>query len=501
MTNALNAWLYVPFLAVNLIIVISLLFGHRDRSSVFLTYVGFSAVLFVMQVLGILVHLVKSPAAVRFVEDAKTGVMALLLALLIMLVTRYYRASKGVARKVEMAWLGLCCVTFVIALTSPWHGLIRQSFVVTKMEPVTQWVAVDGVWMRIHNVLSVAAVLSAIVIVRVANRRLPASYKHGAQFCYSGMVLLLVCMLLDVSGVMQTTLDCSLLGASVCGLALYLGMEVYGGRDYLAIRHAEIYHYLEEPIFILDKNEVVVDANRAARKLAADTLKTKWSNASLVEFLKTSMQSGQIIRRQIDGQQDMDVVVNGAGYPMIYRVHSQPFFDEFGETNGRYLIMTDVTNNHLFMDRLRQLAGVDELTGLPNRAGYLKALRELDAPANLPLTVMAGDVNGLKEINDAYGHYEGDSLLKSIAEVLKRCMPKDGVACRIGGDAFMLLLPGCDESKAAALVETIHNALAEENATGEGAPSMALGFATKHKIEENINSMIHAADQSMQQKK
>jgi len=93
-----------------------------------------------------------------------------------------------------------------------------------------------------------------------------------------------------------------------------------------------------------------------------------------------------------------------------------------------------------------KLAALDQLTGLYNRRSGEQRLGQEISRAQRhgrPLTVLLIDLDGLKQINDAYGHAAGDLLIKTFAERLQRAIRGSDVAVRLGGDEFMALLPEC----------------------------------------------------------
>jgi diguanylate cyclase (GGDEF)-like protein len=109
---------------------------------------------------------------------------------------------------------------------------------------------------------------------------------------------------------------------------------------------------------------------------------------------------------------------------------------------------------------------VDGLTGLANRRACSDALHAETARAErleTPLAVVLADLDGFKDVNDAYGHAVGDEVLRIFADALRETLRESDVAGRWGGEEFLLLLPGADEEGAAHLAERVRFALAERS--------------------------------------
>lgn len=115
-----------------------------------------------------------------------------------------------------------------------------------------------------------------------------------------------------------------------------------------------------------------------------------------------------------------------------------------------------------------QMASMDELTLLSNRRGF-KALAQLglDACSRLekPATLLFFDLNDFKQINDLYGHAEGDSALKTFADVLRIAFRESDVIGRLGGDEFVALLTGSSHVETTAIMARLKDILDERNAT------------------------------------
>jgi len=151
-------------------------------------------------------------------------------------------------------------------------------------------------------------------------------------------------------------------------------------------------------------------------------------------------------------------------------------------------------------EKIKYLHFHDSLTGLYNRAYFEDALHRLDTKRQLPLSILIGDVNGLKLANDAFGHQVGDNLLKKVAKTLKSTCRKEDIISRWGGDEFAIILPETDAKDASRVIKRINEAFnnIEEEII---KPDIALGVATKEDINEDIMEVLTEAENRMYRNK
>lgn len=138
----------------------------------------------------------------------------------------------------------------------------------------------------------------------------------------------------------------------------------------------------------------------------------------------------------------------------------------------------------------------DKLTGLYNRRYLLDAMDRLDTPRNYPISLIMGDANGLKLVNDAFGHQVGDIFLIKVAEILKEVCRKEDILSRIGGDEFVILLPRVGYSEAVKIVQRIEK-MCKSNTKLPIKLSIALGIGTKDSQEEHISDILKLAEDRM----
>jgi diguanylate cyclase (GGDEF)-like protein len=165
----------------------------------------------------------------------------------------------------------------------------------------------------------------------------------------------------------------------------------------------------------------------------------------------------------------------------------------------RYL-ESGIQNIRLMVDVQRD-AHFDRLTGLYNRTYFETELNRLDVLRQLPLTLIIGDVNGLKITNDVFGHLQGDELLKSIAAILKQSCRKDEIIARWGGDEFIILLLKTEAKYAEEVMDRIWKSCHEASYGLQVGLSISMGHATKRNSDENIKEIMKAAEDRMYRNK
>lgn len=162
--------------------------------------------------------------------------------------------------------------------------------------------------------------------------------------------------------------------------------------------------------------------------------------------------------------------------------------------------ISDITARKESEDTIKYLSKYDVLTGLCNRASFSADIEKYNIEQYLPLSIILCDANGLKLVNDAFGHKAGDKLLVKIANILREACNGRGCVARLGGDEFALLLPQTDKRSAGIVVDKIISLCASSEADPI-IPSLAVGCVTKTYIDEDIDKLIDKAEDRMYRNK
>lgn len=154
-------------------------------------------------------------------------------------------------------------------------------------------------------------------------------------------------------------------------------------------------------------------------------------------------------------------------------------------------------------DQLIFFARTDSLTGMLNRGTGLAILQqhlEYNHRYNSKLTIIFVDVNHLKEVNDTYGHQEGDNLIQTIGQLLQNGLRKSDFVCRFGGDEFLIILPICNLKDAMDIWDKLQESIEVFNAEQhcDYPISVSHGFAEYDPTNPvSVNTLINKADTEM----
>ena len=179
------------------------------------------------------------------------------------------------------------------------------------------------------------------------------------------------------------------------------------------------------------------------------------------------------------------------------------------DTGCLIYVMCQLANYMLFVTQsyahrkenasLTHLAYADGLTNMPNRARADKILEDFNS-VETDYCIISIDLNGLKFVNDEFGHPTGDRYIKDFAKVLTTTFEGNGICARIGGDEFLVLIEDASGKDIDALIGRMNSALNVMNAIySEYHRSVATGYAFKHECPEGAPSheVYLLADQRM----
>ena len=277
-------------------------------------------------------------------------------------------------------------------------------------------------------------------------------------------------------------------------------------RAQIGLRHSEARYRalagnLSYGICRCDLDGKFLEVNEAMVKMLGYASKEELLDVNLAsDLLQDSEKRAQLLG-QPDQQGSVDPIEiewkRKDGTTLKVRLSGQEVMGEQGEPGTYEIITENVTKQRQVEDHLRQQAARDPLTGLANYR-HLAEVLDMEVKRSertgREFALLLFDLDGLKQINDRYGHLTGSHALCRVADVLSFCRDID-TAARYGGDEFAVVLPETDAQAANQVAQRICDSIAND---GMGpALSVSIGVAVYPHDGERIETLLHAADVAM----
>jgi len=249
-------------------------------------------------------------------------------------------------------------------------------------------------------------------------------------------------------------------------------------------------------IIHFNENGIIISSNEKFSKITGIKQEgmvgynlKKIHNSKFSEALSKSLKGNQAIY-----EGDYSSIILNKKIPV--RVILDPLFSDEKEVIGGIGIVEDISDKKKKQEEIIYLSFRDQLTGLYNRRFYEEELKRLDVKRNLPLTLVMADVNGLKLINDSFGHALGDELLIKVARTMENGCRDDDIIARLGGDEFVIILTNTDSNQAEKIVKRINNFAIMEK-VGSIDVSISFGYETKYNEKQDIVDIFKNAEDYM----
>lgn len=161
-----------------------------------------------------------------------------------------------------------------------------------------------------------------------------------------------------------------------------------------------------------------------------------------------------------------------------------------------HMVIRDISERKALFEKLESLSYTDQLTGLYNRRYFSENTASLLLPDNFPLTIILADVNGLKLVNDTFGHMVGDNYLNEAASLLKQVFSSSEKIYRLGGDEFAVISVRCTKEQIKSQIETF--LLQAKNIRVAGVPlSLSFGYSVIKDTHTHFEEGFKLAEDQM----
>lgn len=440
-----------------------------------------------------------------------------------LLFTRQYSSRDRSRPGLGPAWLWLVpAATLALAFTNDQHGWLWS-----EIKPASDAAGAHliyahgpGFWVAaLYNYLLVllgtVILLGAILHGKEVDRRQAVSLLAGAIITWIANMAYLSGVA-PVPGLDPTPFTFTLTGA-IYAYTIYR----YRLFDLVPVSRHTLLENMVEGVLVLDNEHRIADINSAAMRFlglspnsciggSAPTLLGNWPQ--FLEYCNSERETrGEItlLGRHLD-------------------VRAMPLYEQGRRRHGLLLVLRDITDHrtaedqlrdanarlhaHLaeieaLQDKLQDQAVRDSLTGLFNRRYLEESLQREIAQSfrsRRPLGIVMIDIDHFKELNDTHGHGAGDAALQALGQLLAANTRGGDVACRYGGEEFVLALPGATLEVAHERAEQLRQAVEAMRVEYAGATlslSISAGIAAYPAHGERVDQVLDNADQALYEAK
>ena len=293
-----------------------------------------------------------------------------------------------------------------------------------------------------------------------------------------------------------------LVGLSSTIIYFFLKFQLEKQRAYFQ----ELFSESPNSIVLLDNRDRVLNINKGFENLfeyRLENIKGKKINDLIVPENNLN-EAQKKSSRVIEGEKILAETIRKTknGEKIYVEINAFPIKIDSGQI-GIFSIYQDIRKRKQEEEKIKYLSFHDELSALYNRRYFENEIKRINNSRYLPISIIIGDIDNLKYINDNYGHKIGDEYIKKAAEVFKLVCREGDIISRIGGDEFAILLAETPGRVAEKICICCKNVCLQTTKTASLPEPLqiSLGSATMNLKNENLNDIFNKADQKMYKNK
>lgn len=485
----------IPYIIAIPIIVVFAILLFRIKSSEDLKITSFLIVGCAVWASGYALEVMNVTLTGKIISDGILSFGESLIQILLLILTAKLAGFTRLLKKDMLILLNIKPVVIMILIfTNSFHGLLYKNWEVQpngllEVTSITDYGPIYWAWVGFDSIVGITTLIFLILILSGRQK----FFRRQAAILLFSLIAIWASESLYMYVFKILPNDYTpLVGSFCCILYGVLGYRYLRIGEIVPINYESIVESINESVIVINNKGIITFLNKSAQDLfltgseyIGKHISYFWKDYNLIA---NNPEPGKDIKINIEDQ------------TRFFEISQNPIRKRGKEVSGKLIILKDITKRKKYEERVKYLSFHDYLTGLYNRAFFDEELARLDNQRNLPLSIVLGDVNGLKMINDSYGHEKGDELLVKIVGILTKCFRSSDIITRWGGDEFIIILPKTEKETAEEIIDRISRAC-QKYSSEDIVLSIALGSSTKVSPDENIYEIIKIAEDKMYLKK
>ncbi|MDF9839987.1 MULTISPECIES: histidine kinase N-terminal 7TM domain-containing protein [unclassified Paenibacillus] len=379
----------------------------------------------------------------------------------LLMIMHFVGLERLINKKLLVPLFAVPIISTLLVWTNEYHHLFYKSMVFREGAPSLVVDVVMGPWYIVQGSMTFGSMLAGMCLILWQWNRMKRVYRRQ-------MITIFVGQFLPAMGAFLYLIDKTPYGMDPVPVIMSVTSTLYfwailsrGMLTAAPIARENLFESMRDGVLVTDRFDMLIDYNRAATGMM-EGLDSSAVGRSLAQlFLPAGKDAVDYVMSAdplLSGEREL--AWNIGGSTCYYEVRSSPVLKKDGSVAGRMIMLIDVTERTLLQDKLRQLATIDNLTGIYNRTHFMELSRELLIQAQdskSPFSIILLDIDFFKNINDRYGHQYGDMALQHVVGVCSRHIRERDVFGRYGGEEFVICLPDTPLKQAALLSEQIRS--------------------------------------------
>lgn len=317
----------------------------------------------------------------------------------------------------------------------------------------------------------------------------------------------------------STNLDVTPIGFAFTGMAMVYNLRTHGLFDVIPVARDAVVDGMMDGVMVLDSEDRLIDANPAARRYLGVPAGPRGTGARLLSVATNPVFARRLL--EIGANQPSQLSLDDDGGVRTFDIRASILSPSRTRQPVRLYVVRDITatkrteaalreqlaQNEALQEQLRQQAVRDPLTGLFNRRFLEETLeRELARIKRDKgrLSVAMIDIDHFKQVNDTYGHGAGDAVLQALGETLRAHTRGGDVACRFGGEEFVLVMPDAPLASAVERTDTVRQTFAASPVQYGGQSitvTFSAGVAGFPEHGDDARGLLRSADRALYEAK
>jgi diguanylate cyclase (GGDEF)-like protein len=424
------------------------------------------------------------------------------LSVLWLLVAIYY-TKLNLSFKLRLEYLFIIpALTFLIRLTNPWHHLFYTRWEIRQVLGYYALYLERGIWYYVNIFYTILCLIFTVIIYAIGylKNKLGYTKSHFLIFLFAS-VLPLIGLVLVLFVFEEVSIDYSALIMPVALLTIGYGILRFDFLEIRTLAREAIFEKNLAGMVVLGPGKRVIDYNKAAEKFF-ESINISLDTYPIEQILVHNSKLAEIFESETN--RDFSLMIDGE--ERFFEIDVLPLGDSHDKNTEMLKSIRDVTEERKIQEQLIYLATTDSLSGLYNRAEFMRlAHKEFETAKknNEEMSLLIMDLDHFKAVNDTFGHAVGDAIIQEMGSIIKTSFRKTDIPGRIGGEEFAIVLKNASSAEAEVVAEQVREIIESKRVIygkHEIRFTVSIGVAAlRHGGESigDIEEMFKKADDSL----